>query len=59
VGEVVVGFRLAPGGIDLLVKLGWLDADKRQHTRKVQEAFDRFVNAAAAAGIKPNADATW
>jgi len=52
-GVVRVDFEVLADGAALLVELGWLVAAARQDPVAVREAFERFVNGAAAAGIVP------
>ncbi len=50
-GGVLVHFELSAGGIAVLVNLGWLTDADRHNPRAAREAFSRFVNEAAAAGV--------
>jgi hypothetical protein len=52
-GNVIVTFRLFPGGVALLADLGWLSAEDLRKPQAVREAFNKFVNAAAAVGVAP------
>ena len=50
-GTVIVTFYLSPGGASRLADLGWLSAEDLRRPQAVREAFNKFVNAAAAVGI--------
>jgi hypothetical protein len=50
-GGVLVRFELSGEGFAVLVDLGWLGDAARRNAEAVQAAFERFVNAAAAAGL--------
>jgi hypothetical protein len=52
-GTVIVNFYLSPEGIALLGHLGWLAAKDLRKPQAVREAFNRFVNSAAAVGVTP------
>jgi hypothetical protein len=52
-GSVIVTFRLFPGGVALLADLGWLSAEDLRKPQAVRKAFSKFVNSAAAVGIRP------
>jgi hypothetical protein len=52
-GTVIVTFYLSPGGATRLAELGWLSAEDLRKPQAVREAFNKFVNAAAAVGFTP------
>jgi hypothetical protein len=52
-GSVIVTFRLSRDGVALLAELGWLSGEDLRKPQAVRNAFNKFVNAAAAVGITP------
>ncbi len=55
-GGVRVLFDLDPGGVDLMIELGWVAEADRRNIAAIQSGFSRLVNHAAGIGVRPETD---